>query len=449
MKRIKYGFVFVALFVFTGCNKTSNIRVEGEASTDQQFDKQLVIPEEIWKVPNDNNFNDPDSKYSFSRLMESQDIALFWDKGYGEEPWENVHFERQFYPDSILANTGKLYKLFLNELAFLGDEKSSLDSTKILMFVFDEDDGTAYGGGAENIGIFWAPSTRVNQYPYAAIAHELGHAFQYLVAQNGGWGFQDGGPIWEMTAQWMLWQAYPDWITFENYHLEGFLTKTHLAFLHEANMYHSPFVLEYWSDKHGLQFIGKLWRESLKGEDPVDTYKRLTKIDQETFNDEIFDAARKFVTWDLNRIREVSKQYRNQHVTLLQEESGWLVNNLTPPQNYGYNAIELKVPESADTIEIEFKGLVEENDPEFFNSSFAGWRYGLLAYKKDGTVTYGTIHKEANNILHFEIPNDTQNLWLVVSGAPKKHWGRHENRIKEQQEKWPYKIKISGTNLKK
>jgi hypothetical protein len=42
---------------------------------------------------------------------------------------------------------------------------------------------------------------------------------------------------------------------------------------------------------------------------PIDTYKRITNISQETFNDEIFDAARRFVNWDIDGIREYGKGY--------------------------------------------------------------------------------------------------------------------------------------------
>lgn len=109
---------------------------------------------------------------------------------------------------------------------------------------------------------------------FAAVAHELGHSFQAMVAADGNWGFgttpagSNGQAIWEMTSQYMLWQFYPEWITFENYHLQTFMVNTHKAFMHEDNRYSSPFVLEYWSDKHGIDFIGKLWREAKAGEDP-------------------------------------------------------------------------------------------------------------------------------------------------------------------------------------
>src|SRR5262249_54953303 len=151
---------------------------------------------------------------------------------------------------------------------------------------------------------------------------------------DGAASFSDGS-IGEMTSQYMLFQVYPEWMTFENYHLTAFMKATHLAFLHEDNRYHSCYPLEYWSEKHGVEFIGKMWREVHRGEDPVMAYKRLTGITQEEFNDEMFDAARHFVTWDMPRIEKVAARYANQHTTSLtkaHEETGTRSRPPTAPR---------------------------------------------------------------------------------------------------------------------
>ena len=158
--------------------------------------------------------------------------------------------------------------------------------------------------------------------PFGTLAHELGHSFQYISGIDAGAGPR--GPIMEMSAQYMLWQVYPEWMTFENYHLVDFMKQTNYAFLHPVNMYHSPYVLEYWSEKHGKDFFGKLCHSTQKGEDPVATYKRLNNLSQDQFNDEIFDASRRFITWDLKRVEKVAHQYANQHHTKLNEVSAKL-----------------------------------------------------------------------------------------------------------------------------
>lgn len=61
--------------------------------------------------------------------------------------------------------------------------------------------------------------------------------------------------------------------------------------------------------KHGMDFVGEIMGWLQRPEDPIDTYKRITNISQESFNDEIFDAARRFVNWDIDGIREYGKGY--------------------------------------------------------------------------------------------------------------------------------------------
>lgn len=73
---------------------------------------------------------------------------------------------------------------------------------------------------------------------------------------------------------------------------------THKAYLHLENIYHSPYVLEYWGMKRGLPFIAELYRQGKRGEDPVITYKRMAGLDQKQFCDEMFDAYRHFINWD-------------------------------------------------------------------------------------------------------------------------------------------------------
>ena len=47
------------------------------------------------------------------------------------------------------------------------------------------------------------------------------------------------------------------------------------------------------------RILGELSRSTMEKEDPVMTYKRLNNLSQEEFNNEIFDAASRFITWDL------------------------------------------------------------------------------------------------------------------------------------------------------
>ncbi|RYG40789.1 MAG: hypothetical protein EOO01_26565 [Chitinophagaceae bacterium] len=406
--------------------------------------KEAYIPAKVWRVPDNNDYNNDTSEYSHSRKVESDNIVIFWAKEFGADPMKNPDTTRRFDVHEALLECERFYQFYVNELKIVQKGKSVTDKYKVLFYVIGGNEQTAFGGGEENkVGILWTPAVRMRKAPYGALAHELGHAFQYLAASDNGTGPR--GAIMEMSAQYMLWQVYPGWMTFENYHLVSFMKKTHYAFLHPTNMYHTPYVIEYWSNKHGIDFFGKLLRSTQKGEDVVGTYKRITSISQEQFNDEIFDASRRFITWDMDRIRNVAAKYANQHTTTFQPvENGWYrIAESNCPQNYGYNGIKLNVPAAGTKVKLEFKGLAGVPGFRAIKTEMAGWRYGFFAVKKDGSREYGKVYKDAEGKVSFKVPADTEYLWLVVSGAPKEHW--EVSGKDEKNEQWPYQFRLSGT----
>ncbi|MBK1438694.1 hypothetical protein JHJ32_01715 [Parapedobacter sp. ISTM3] len=416
--------------------------------------KERYIPQTVYRVPEGNDYSNDSSEFSYKRMIETPNFAAFWAKEYGDDPMANPDTAKRFDLAAALAEGERFYNYFIDTLKFADRGRSWSDKYKILIYVIGSEDGggTAFGGGSEHVGIFWAPPARINQSPYGTFAHELGHSFQFLVRADGANGA--GGSMAEMTSQYMLWQVYPEWMTFENYHLKSFMEKTHYAFLHPTNMYHSPYVLEYWSSIHGKDMVARLWRESREGEDAVMTYKRLTGIGQQAFNDELFDACRRFITWDMDRIREVASPYANQHHTsLVDVGNGWYrIDSAKCPQNYGYNGIELAVPKSGTTVKLQFKELAGSTGYSVHRVAHAGWRYGFVAYKENGERVYGKIQTAADGKAKFKVPEGTKHLWLVVMGAPEEHWsipmrrrGQQAETAKEEQ--WPYQIKLVGTTV--
>lgn len=442
--------IFLVTLQLYSCGK------EQPATITKPTGKQLYIPSKVWKVPDNNDFKNESSEFCFKRMKESDNIAIFWAKKFGNDPMVNTDLALRFSPENILKEGERIYQYYLNDLKFVEKGNSITDKYKCLIFIIDSNEGTAFGGGEENkVGIFWAPPARMSKEPYGALAHELGHSFQYLLSadkvKSGNTTGEGVGSysFVEMTSQYMLWQVYPEWMTFENYHLVDFMKHTHYAFLHEENMYHSPYVLEYWSDKHGVDFIGKIWRESKGGEDPVMTYKRITSIDQKQFNDEMFDAACRFITWDMKRIKQVAKIYANQHYTKLDSIGrGWYqISESKCPQNYGYNGIKLSVPAAGTIVTLNFKGIAGAKGYRAIHIEKAGWRYGFLSVKEDGTCIYGKVNSDSNGEVRFEVPENTRYLWLVVSGAPAEHWSHDIDGDEKNDEQWPYQIKLSGTSL--
>lgn len=417
--------------------------------------KQLHIPDNVWKVPEDNNYQDAASEFSFARMEESSNFAVLWSKEFGLDPENDPDSGKRLPVPQILTECERFYDCYVNELKFAGGKGSVLNDSKLLIYIVGGNEGSAFGGGAEKVGILWTPRARTERMPFGALAHELGHSFQFLVHADGAWGFTSapegshGQTIFEMTSQFMLWQVYPEWMKFENYHLVAFMSKTHFAFLHETNQYHSPYVLEYWATEHGRDFVGKLWREAKEGEDPVLAYQRITKTDQNAFNEEIFDAARRFITWDLKRIENVAAKYANQHTSeFTARPDGWFrVAESRCPQNYGYNGVSLTVPPAGTKVRLQFKGIAGAEGYRAIRLEDAGWRYGFLAVKKDGSRVYGNTFSSPQGTAEFTVPEDTAHLWLVVSGAPSKHWIHLNDGKSENDEQWPYEIRLIGADL--
>lgn len=415
--------------------------------------KRLQIPDTVRRVPANNDYDDPASDYSFARMVEGPNVAIFWHREYGDVPMNNPDPGRTFNPYRMLEETERFYRFYVDEMEYVRKGQSVTDDRKLLVYVFGGDGGTAFGGGQDSVGIFWTPAVRVNREPYGVIAHELAHSFQYLSRTDAGTGA--GGGVNEMAAQYFLWQVLPTWQTFENYHLGHFMGKTHYAFLHGTNIYHTPYVIEYWSNLHGLKFWGDLNRDTRPGEDVVQTYKRMHGMSQESFNDEMFDAVRRFITWDIPRVQELSRPYRNQHESeLVAVGDGWY--RIAPsrvPQNYGYNGIRLEVPTAGTRVRLEFRGTPGAEGYSSRHPELAGWRYGFVAYGRDGSRVYSDTWKESGGAVSFDVPEGTEYLWLVVMGAPTEHFpvtGPRRGAAEQEapaEEAWPYMIRLTGTSV--
>ena len=416
--------------------------------------KKIHVPE---KQKKENSFG-PDGRFSLDYKAESENLVLLWEKSFGKSPETYSNVSRRFYPQEILEEGERFYKYYVEKLKF-SDKKNSHGATKkMIIWMYNDDTSTAYGWGDEGVGMMWMRPCRTNSYPYCALAHEMGHSFQYLVSADGNRSFT-GSPLVEYTSQWMLWQVYPDWLTLEKFHLDAYMNQTHYSLFNEINQYHGPQFMEYWASKHGTDIISRVWKEAIGKEDPVAAYKRITGIGQKEFNDEIYDAASKFITWDLKRIREACSSYANQHTCKMEKnESGWYrINQSRCPQNYGYNAIRLNVPKGGTKVELDFEGISGNGDYRAVHTEKAGWRYGFVAVTLNGKRIYGDMNtgrNGANETVSFTVPENTQFLWLVVTGAPTEHFDFYKkwNELKKEKGKeaqWPYRIRLHGTNLHK
>ena len=402
--------------------------------------KEIYIPKDL----RSNDFTHADSKWSYARMAYTGDIIVFWERPFGPDLSQAPNLEGHNMKvdiSNLLDRLQSFYDFYKHDLKFI-KPGSKADKYRMMVMLNYSLEGTAYGGDYDGqIGALWITPNRVQDKKLNCIAHELGHSFQSQIGCDGeglSWG---GGGIFEMTSQWMLWQVNPQWTTDENYHWCGFIDHHNLRFLAGENIYRSPYVLEYWSMKHGLTTMGDLFRAGRRGEDPASTYMRLYSLSLDQMNSEMLDCYSRLVTFDFPRVKKSHCRFAGQLITPMakpQHQGKALV--LQPredmiPETWGFNVIELNMVPGRKSATIQFEGLSQ--DP---NATYkARW-----VTVRNGQAEYGPIlsgHK-----FKLTVPSQTDGKhYLVVVGCPKTDYKPYTFNPYEQDEpaaeaKFPYQL---------
>lgn len=403
------------------------------------------------------DFSTDDGQYSFRRSKESEHFVVFWEKGFGNNP--KTASNHSFDPDALLASAEHIWDKYVDELGFLVPGKSKTDKYKIIMFVHYSGEWMANGSGEDFM------SGELNVTPWAisargghTVAHEIGHTFQYLVGCDLGsnhgynYGYADyphnGNGWWESCADWQAYKCFPERQFTDGEYFEGNMREHHLNLLHEAFRYENCFIQDWWCDLYGKDFIGRLWRESTKPEDPVQTYQRMNGLTQAQFNDEMATGYMHMATWDIDGVREQARHRIGQEPTHLHKNGDyWEVDSAFCPQNYGYNTINLNNAEAGTTVTAHFKGIAGAKGYRSVNIGQAGWRYGLVAYTREGESVYSALGSNRDGAVSLTVPEGCEKLFFVVMGAPTSHWQHVWDDDVTNDEQWPYQVKFDGTDV--
>lgn len=413
-----------------------SLRVEGSGRA-----KGIYIPKNLKSM----NLNADTAQWSFCRMDTTlSDIAIFWQKGFGNDLSNPPQLDGQDMSvdmDNLKEKLNSYYTFFRDTLGFIRSG-SKTEQYRMMVMLNYSLEGTAYGGDYdETIGALWIAPNRVRDSKLNCIAHELGHSFQSQITCDGEGDAWGGCGFFEMASQWMLWQVNPDWVTDEYYHLDAFRRLTHKAFLHLDNIYHSPYILEYWAERHGRKSIAQLFRDGRKGEDPAMTYMRTNNLTQQQFCDEMFDASCHIVNFDFHHAYAETRRYAAQiSSTMVEQHDGWLYpTDSETPESYGFNVIRLK---AGETVRVDFEGLPTTDTA----TDLMGWRYGIVEITADGKARYGEMHSAPKGTLTCSPSSDAARLFLVVMGAPQRHIMNpepdEEGRYTADFVKFPYRVRL-------
>jgi len=428
-----------------------------------------------------------DSKWSFVRSKQSTHFIVFWAADFGKDPnASTVPEAMRVDVDDLLKKAEAFYDMNVNTLKFaeVGKGKSNLDKYKMEIYLLYQTDWLATGSGYDDvIGALWVNPATCKPVG-SVIAHEIGHCFQYQVyadllvsggIQNDftrgfryGFGGNGGNGFWEQSAQWQSFQSYPK-EAFESSNFGEYTQNYHRHICHEFQRYASYFIHYYWADKHGIDFIGKLWREAKSPEDPIQAYMRLNGLTVDQLNAELYDAATKFVSWDLDAIRTNGSNYIGKLTYKFYQlaDGTYQVAYSRCPGSTGYNVIPLNVPAAGTVLTTMFAGLtpgsaLASDDPgqytddskvlttTTYNSSLqtrAGWRYGYVALLSNGQRVYGEMNRKTSADVRFTVPEGCTKLWFVVLGAPSTYTPNAWDEKESNDDQWPYTVKFSNTDI--
>lgn len=443
------------LLMAAGCKKKSQTDIAPTATTGKDS-LAIYIPNEFSTM----NFRDTTSTWCYPRSRQSKHFIVFWAKQYGSNDPNSTKIPSQYRVDinDMLTKAESFYDLNINKLKFaeVGVGKSKLDNYKMMIFLYYEDQWRATGSGYDDmIGALWISPAAVKPVG-PVIAHEIGHCFQYQVFCDlgGGHGFRygfNGSPgngFWEQTANWQAYQSYPSEV-FGSANFPVYLENCHRHFNHEDYRYASYFLHYYWASKHGIDVIGKIWRQALEPEDPAQAYMRMMGLSNAQFNDELYDAATKFVTWDLDALRTLGQNYIGMQPYDFNKlsDGSFQVTYARCPESTGYNVIPLKVPAAGTVLTTNFTGMPNASGYNMVNASQAGWRYGYVALLNDGSRVYGNMSQGITNAVNFTVPANCGKIWFVVTGAPVNYSPHAWDSNNANDEQWPYKVKFTNTTL--
>lgn len=396
--------------------------------------KQIYIPKEL----RSNNFESDTARWSYQRMALTPNFAIFWERGFGHDLSNPPSLEGKPMAIDLQNLEEKLerfYQFYRDTLHFIG-AGSVADKYRMMVMLNYSLEGTAYGGDYDEfIGAFWVAPNRLQDRSLNCVAHELGHSFQMQVhcdkkAQVGrASGATDqfidnqddeddqnrwfGGGFFEMTSQWMLWHVNPNWVRDELFHWQAYQRQPQKEFLHWENIYHTPYALEWWSQQHGLDIIGDIFKTAQNPEDPADAYMRLTKLNLSRFYDDLFEAHRHTIFLDFKHARTETRPFIG-HWPQLTEAGA--------PEAGGFDARLMPTPVRGERIDVDFNGLSTATE--------AGWRYGFVALMADGSCAYTPIHNKVRARETFTAPKnqDVSELYFVVMAAPTERQprGHHE-----------------------
>ena len=126
----------------------------------QSVEKEIYIPKDLQEM----DLNDPESKWSYKRMVCTENFAIFWEKGFGNDLNNPPQLEGKpmsFDLENLKEKLESFYDYFYNTLEF-AKKGSKCDKYRMMVMINYSLEGTAYGGDYDGeIGALWVAPNRI------------------------------------------------------------------------------------------------------------------------------------------------------------------------------------------------------------------------------------------------------------------------------------------------
>ncbi|MFI1773478.1 DUF6055 domain-containing protein [Thalassobellus citreus] len=414
-------------------------------------EKEVYIPKE-WDTNDKINYD------LVNRAAQSDNILLVWGDVAGSDPVNAPDEDIRFNPQQTLDSLEVIYNYYVKDLKLV-EEKGVVAKYKMVVVMNntwgpDVFTGWAFGGSYDDtVPAFWVdPRSIKNNYWVAA--HEMTHSFQtitpVLYPGHGYTNVTSSGFFWETHANFMAIQSYPQGILWSDY--TRALNFTNYFFGSARKHYGDWFLLQYLKDKYGIDFIGRMWRESNPGsqEHPIQTIQRLLNLSNDGMANLMADYGRRRINGDFSNKSyikaaedELEKKWVWRQTQILDSigTNHYAIPDNLAPQQYAFNTIRLYPQTDANCsnsyIHLKLKGH-EVND------NTASWKFSFVSVDASGVSTFSEIYDDGE--INYEVPADSDKLFLVVTGVPTDfyvHIGKFEIGFPKLY-RFPWEINIEG-----
>ena len=423
------------------------------------------------------DFENPESEFCWARSASSEHFYVFWQPGFGADPnAAGVPDKKRVDVSDLLDKAERFYKTNVDKLR-MADEPLPYGN-KLQIYLIDTEDWIATGSGLDDrVGALWISPATCRPVG-SAIAHEIGHAFQYLVyckkledgkpEPKSGFRYElpggVGNAFWEISAQWQSFQDYPQEM-FTWYHMDVWFANYHRALENELTRYQNYWRLYHMTEKRGIDTLSRIWRESRFPEDACEAYIRLyLDGDVDAFYRETYEYAVKTTTFDFDACRAfVDRQYERYDAQFYGSENGYKqIAYKNCPEINGFSVVKLN-PAQGSRVTIDFKGLdpgsplavddpgeylVQETKKEKtrkYNEfdGTVGWRYGFVALLENNERVYGESQTEKEGTIAFDVPEKSKALFFVVAGTSNKYVPHPWDATELNDPQAPYSVRIT------